>query len=293
MKRIAVVFISCLSFLQAFSQFPLPTIMPLGVHGIAFGDTLLNTPAILRREGIRKITAVETSTQQRRKGISFTTTYHVNKGKIESRRWCYQPAPDTAFRFCTLDTLLYNSRGQLQEYRAADATGVPFAIAHPVYGEQGEVAYTWIRKDPQRSAPDTSTNRLYYNAKGQLVRQRYDPAESNGINAEFFYNDDGLPDSIRHDNTVRGTYVFNRKKKGKHTELTLDGLNAVNKWLYNSSGQCIASETLFKYPTRMPGRDVEKFFSKVKYAYNENGTLLKVVARSPNNKTTTVYSYEK
>jgi len=290
MKKLLVFFFSLLC-LQGFSQFPVYTIMPMGVSGVVFGDTILNTRVVLQRAGIRKITAVEVSTA-RGKGASFTTTYSVSNGKIASRSWCFRPAPDTAFRFCVHDSVLYNSKGQPQEYRAGGSRETAYMKMMIEREDDENASFTWITKDPKKPAPDTSNYHHRYNAKGQLVSQQYDADARYPVNAWLYYNADGLPDSIRHENKAWGTYVFNRKHKGKKTIITLEKPNAKYRWVYNNQGQCIASETSFRYPARKPNGAREKQETNVEYFYNANGTLSKVVENRSNNKVTTVYLYE-
>ncbi|RYZ18833.1 MAG: hypothetical protein EOO10_25190 [Chitinophagaceae bacterium] len=291
MKKCFAFFFSCLFCLQAFPQFPIYTIMPMRVSGIVFGDTLLNTLAVLQQAGIRKITAVETSTA-RGKGASFTTTYSVNNGKIESRSWCYRPSPDTAFRFCAHDSLLYTRNGQLHEYWAGGSRETAYMQMIIERRDDENASFTWITKDPKKPKPDTSTYYHTYNARGQLVSQHYGSNEAYKVNAMLYYNADGLLDSIRHENPVWGTYVFNRKQKGKNSIITLEKPNAEYRWVYNNEGRCIASETLFRYPARRPNGVGEKHVTEVEYFYNANGTLSKVIEKHSNNKVTTVYSYE-
>jgi hypothetical protein len=292
MKKTAAVFIICLLSIQGYSQFPFHTIMPMNAGRVMFADTLQNTPDILKKEGIRKIITLETSTK-RRKGASFTTTYLVNDGEIISRYWCLRPSPDTAFRFCHADTLLYNNDGQLQEYRATAGKGEIYLRLLLDYRRGGEVVHTWIAKDPRKAMADTTCYHLFFNEKRQLVRRADDPGTINPNNAELFYNKDGLPDSIRHENPAWGTYVFQRDPKGKNTVLTLERINGIDKWVYNSAGQCIASESSFKFPVRMPDGNLVKNLTKVQYSYNKDGTLSKVVEKRKEEKLTIVYSYEK
>jgi hypothetical protein len=47
MKKALAFFTGLFTCLQLFSQFPLHTVMPLGVSGVSFADTLLITRDIL------------------------------------------------------------------------------------------------------------------------------------------------------------------------------------------------------------------------------------------------------
>ncbi|MDB5206823.1 MAG: hypothetical protein JWR72_1898 [Flavisolibacter sp.] len=288
MKKIVVFCIVYLFCMDGFSQFPIHTLLPMVVSGVGFGDTLLNTHAVLLREGIKKITAYQTSSRDRG---SFTTTYTVNDGRIESRAWCYRRSPDSAFRFCLHDTLLYNNKGGLQDYWSGNSKETAQMKMTREDKGAGHVTITWITKDPQRPAPHISIYHQVYNNKGQLISQQYDPKEKYIVNASLYYNADGLPDSIRHENPEWGTYVFNRRQKGRNTVLTLESARVSNKWVYNQAGQCLSSVWLTKYSTTMRNSDKGTLFSEVDYHYNKDGTLSKVVEKNAGYKVTTVYSY--
>ena len=291
MKKIVAVTIVCLLSLDGFSQFPFYTLLPSGGSGLVFGDTVLNTSAILQRQGIRKITAVETLSA-RRKGSSFTTTYLVNDGKIQARYWCYRPAPDTAFRFCTRDTLLYNSKGVMQEYHAGNSED-PYLKMTMEPNLDESISTTLISKDPRTSVYDTSIYHQVYNAKGQLVSQHYDPKARYIVNASLYYNPDGLPDSIRHENPAWGTYVFTRKKKGNKKEIALETHNSIYRWVYNAAGQCVSSYWSFKKPDKQRSQSFRPLFTEVTYSYNDDGTLSKVVEKKRNDKVATIYTYSR
>jgi hypothetical protein len=292
MKRIAVVFITCLSFLQAFSQFSFHGIMPSLVGSTVFGDTLLNSSTILKRKGIRKVTAVETSTK-RLSGSSFTTTYVLRNGQIQTRSWCYRPSPDTAYRFCHIDTILYNDKGQLTEYRAMSGGGVVFLKNIVEYIGEAEALDSWITFDPRKGTADTTSSRRFYSGKGQLIRQLDNAKNRSPINVDLFYNEDGLIDSIRHDNPDWGTYVFNRKNKGKKKEITLETQRLTYRWLFNAAGQCVSLNWAYNKFDSRPNRSSQPLLIDVSYSYNNDGTLKKVVEKNGKDKVTTVYSYEK
>jgi len=287
-KNILVCIIHLLS-LQVFSQYPLYTLLPSGVSGIVFGDTLLNTRTVLQREGIKKITAIQTSS---RSHSSFTTMYKVTDGRIEARYWCYRPAPDTAFRFCQHDTLLYDIQKRLQEYRAGNSND-PFLKMMYEYKTDSNVSITSIMKDPRKLVADTSIYHQGYNGKGQLTSQHYEPGAPYPLNANLYYNKDGLPDSIRHEDPTWEAYTFSHKRKGKKLLLILETTNGTHKWTYNATGQCIASEWTSKFLSRSPNSDVRKLFTEIKYEYNADGTLSKVVEKRTNEKIITAYTYER
>jgi hypothetical protein len=289
MKKIVAFCIVLLVCLQGFSQFLLHTVLPMGVGHIVFGDTLLNTRAVLQQEGIKKITAYQTSSGNH---SSFTTTSTVTDGRILSRARCYRPSPDSAVRFCLHNSLLYNKDGALQNLWFGSGETTFSKMAREEKGA-GNVTITWITKDSRQLLPDTSIYHHVYNAKGQLVSQHYDPTEKYIVNASLYYNADGLLDSIRHEKREWGSFVFERTQKRKNTVLTLETPMTIYKWVYNQAGQCLASEWSSKFTAKLPNGNKGKMSSEVNYSYNQDGTLSKVVEKSGGEKETTVYTYSR
>jgi len=252
----------------------------MGVSGIMYGDTLLNTSTILQREGIRKITASQSSPENT-KTFSPITTYLTATGTIDTKISCIRRSKSVDSGFCVTDTVLYDSKGRPLEFISKSATGNTYLQCKLDYVGEQKVKYTWITTVPQKSKSDTIVTYHYYNENGQLVRFEKDAKQFDPVNASLYYGHDGLPDSIRHDNPAWGTYVFNRRERRKTKEIEMETASAKFKWVYNSSGQCITSEWVRKTQLNTLHHFKKKLRTdaEANYYYNSDGTLSKVVEK--------------
>ena len=270
--------------LQNFSQVYIHEIFPVGVCNISMGDTFLNTRAILLREGIRKITS-----QQGASGnintVSTITAHLTKQGLIKEVITCTK-SKTVGSSFCRSDTVLYDNYGRNLEFRMRSGSDTYIRGFWEYVGE-GKVKEIWIiRKNPNAKL-DTMTKYRYYNDKEQLVRVESEEKKSASANAYLFYDDDGLPNSVRYDDPLKETYTFKRKQKRGNKEIQLESLRGTHKWVYNARGQYISSEWKPKKPSTLPKIEVN-------YYYNPNGTLSKVVEKkNGKNYCTTTYAYEK
>jgi hypothetical protein len=108
----------------------------------------------------------------------------------------------------------------------------------------------------------------------------------------YYYNADGLLDSVKYENSSLPTFVYKRSEKGKKKIIEAQILNSKFKWVFNQSGQCTGFEVTTTYPPRSNYTGVIK--SVTEYHYNPNGTLSKVsLKRSDKVKSTMHYSYSK
>jgi hypothetical protein len=288
---LAMVFLN----LPGSSQFFIHMVLPMGVSGVLYGDTLLYSSDILRREGIRKIISHQTRPEIT-KTLSPITTYLSINGTVEAKVSCIPKSKDTDSSFCMKDTVLYDSKGRLMEFLSKDARGSTYMQCKVDYLSERKVRYTWIPKLPQNPNLDTSFNYHYYNEKGQLVRFEQESKKSVPVNASLYYGNDGLLDSITHDNPAWRTYVFKRRDKRNTKEIEMETDAAKFKWVYNSSGQCITSAWFKKnqFNYLQQSKRKHRADSESNYYYNANGTLSKVVEKRFGKEiTTTFYSYTK
>jgi hypothetical protein len=310
---------------KAFSQVPLGYFFPMGVMGITYGDTLLNTSAVLKAAGVRKITSIQTSKSDLKTGFSPITTYLNANSKIEKVVYCLRTLPKTDSSIFLEDTILYDSEGRMLQCISRDASGLPYLRLEVDYSLHGKVKYTLISSIRQQKN-DTSISYHYYNEGGQLVRlvsgygsqTKLTPLFSASacvstsrvrlksgygsqtkltpLSATVYYNADGLPDSIRDDNKDIETYIFKRRQKGNNKEILLETTTHYFMWVYNASGQCTSSEMGLKKRHTTSRNNNRDYYtqSSATYKYNHDGTLAKVLIKRDRKKLAGLsYSYEK
>jgi hypothetical protein len=295
MKKTLLSWLLILFCMHGFSQFPLHTIFPMGVEGVAFGDSLLNRSAILKRAGIRKIIAEQTPLGT--KGRFTTITDYLNaNGTVRTKVTCLRRTENKDTLYCLSDTVLYDQRGRLSKYIAKDGKGFIYMVCKIDYLSEKKLKYSWITSTPQKAVSDTDIFYLHYNEKDQLVREEAEATQFKYLNASLFYNEDGLPDSIQHDNHAYPTYIFKRKQKRKTKEIELETMTTWHKWVYNASGQCISSEWTFTKQLHARNQSGKKppIEAVYNYYYHPDGTLSKVIEKKKGKEVTaTVYEYEK
>jgi hypothetical protein len=293
MKRTILLYTLLFVSFQGYSQFNLYNVFPSRVSNVTYGDTLINAYAVLKQAGIKKIATYQISSENI-KGALWATEYFITNGRIDEMRWYLIRARngDTIVR--NYDTLSYDSQGRFRELKTRGKNSEVFAQAKFDYPGDNEVTHTWITlKDPQKATLDTSIYRCYFDKQGRPVRQEQ-IGKPGFLNASFYYNADGLLDSIPHDDPKQGTYIFTRKQKGRNKIIELETPVAKYKWVCNSSGQWLSSEYAFKSRFDFPNQPSRKLSAKVNYYYNADGTLSKVVEDDSNGeKLTTFYSYDK
>lgn len=278
---------------KGYSQFQFYMVLPGSTDGIAYGDTLLHSSAVLKREGIRKITILRNPHEKNFRDITILLNQN---GQVISSVSCTGPFEENKNGFCIRDTIIYDDVRGIVERRSKDGGGKINSIFRTEFENAGKVKGTVIYTDMHKPIPDTTISYNYYNENGQLIRFQQGGEKSDYHVGSIFYNTDGLVDSIRYDNPSFGTYIFHHKQKRDKKEITYENSNHHFKWVYNSSGQCISRETKVKKPSpdhlnpafTYPGKG-ETF-----YYYNTNGTLSKAVTKLNGKLGSSVYySYEK
>jgi len=272
---------------------------PMGITGDLFGDTLINKKEILVKAGVRKM-IIRQSPPIVSSSIASKTYSLDQNGNIDSLRYCfYNPKSDSSF--CMNEKLWYSSNGQLYELKSYDSK-------ETVYNQ-----YTVERLDKNsvkcilkiRSngvSRDTLIDYKYYNDKGQLIKSTLARKVPDSVYSLFYYNNDGLLDSVSFPNTPWPTTKFIRKQKRKDKVIEMEYPRGRYSWIYNSSGQCI--RILFE--TKIPGpitnqqpylfgnpKTKYKKNMEVFYYYNSNGTLSKSTEKqSDGQELNVIYSYE-
>jgi len=268
---------------------------PMGINGDFLGDSLINKSEILNKAGIRKIIVNQVPPV-----ISSTyksKTYTINQnGNIESMR-TYISTPKTDSGFWLNDSCFYNSNGKLMESKSYDGRGKMYL----------QYIVEWLDKNSAKSYTipeikgDSLINYNYYDENGRMRRQTRFRMGQDPQTSSYFYNKDGLLDSVRYENSLIPTTVFKRKQLKKNKLIEWEHERGKISWTYNSSGQCI--KTTYHAKNRGPMARQPYVFTKqrpeyiqnmeVSYYYNSNGTLSKITEKqSSGQKLTVTYSYE-
>ena len=295
-KPIFFLFSILLVNLSAPAQVLVHQFFPMGINGDMLGDTMLNKRETLSKAGIRKITVLQVSP------VVSTTfkskTYAVNQnGNIESLRTCFSnPKSDSGF--CLKDTCFYNSQGQFIKLKSYDGKGAMYL----------QYFVEWLNNSSAKcySIVETTGDSLidykYYDDKGRLQKQTSIRKNIEPQSCFYFFNKDGLLDSVRYENSQLPTTVFKRTQQKKNKLVEMEHQKGKISWTYNASGQCIRTTYFVKNPAPMVGQPY--VFTKKRpeyvrkmdtlYYYNSDGTLSKITEKSEDGPELTVlYSYEK
>lgn len=289
LKALILISSSLFFGLPIVAQFLVSNILPVAMHGDPYADTLLNTSALMKREGIKKVIAKQTS--DKITGTYNSKTAYLNEhGNISACTICFPGLKRVSPGSCMGDTFLYNSRGLMIEMSSKDVKEPYLRIIAEYTGER-EVKYRTIAK----TVPDTMIDYKFYNEKGQLVRLKQIRKGIEADDMRLYYNADGFVDSINHRNPHWGTFLFTRKESRKTKQIEMENANSKYEWIFNQSGQCISTKMAWnKQHVRGQSRSSYKTELEIKYFYNPDGTLAEVTNKTTGKpKVTFRYSYEK
>ena len=286
------IFLFLISFLVnsvGFAQIPYG-IMPGPVIGIAFGDSLLNTREILQKSGIKKIYAYQTASEKLKTYKSQTSVINEG-GNVESLTTCFPRNKNTDTTWCLVDTVLYDDQGRKREIKLTDNKGYEYSKILFEFIAENEVKVSQIAK-MQNKQWDTLVDHKYFNRKGQMLKHVKIRKDRPTETSLFYYNADGLLDSVQYENSLLPTIVYKRSEKGKKKIIEAQIQNSKFKWVFNQSGQCTSFAVTTTYLPRSNYTGVIKGVTE--YYYNPDGTLSKVsLKRSDKVKSTMYYSYSK
>lgn len=262
-------------------------VMPASVHGGSVADTLLNTRLVLLNAGVKEI-HVSNSNPEVTKTFATKTIIINADGRTARIISCNRKNSSTGFVHCTVDTIIYYPDGHIKSMRTIDNANNPPFVYEGVQVSERELKYTFS------FAQDSSFSNEIYDVNGRITHYTGNN-KSVKHDTRYFYNADGLLDSMAHKDG--GTYIFKRKHKRKNKIIELQPLPANTiTWEYNSSGQCISYTSFTKYSPGVVFADGYKkdIKSVIRYYYNNDGTLSKVVNESSNKPSFTLsYSYLK
>ena len=270
-----------------FAQFP-QCLMPGNVFGKIDDDTLLNTRRVLLNSGIKKIYARQTH----RGSAKISKTTVINKsGNIELITACFSKVEPAKDGWCVFDTIVYDHHDRISEIRFRDRNGDGVSQSILEYFGDNELKVISI-SNMLDSRSDTLTDHRYFNKKGQMVKLVQIIKGRLPETSLYYYNSDGLLDSVQYESSPLPTIVFKRNEKRKKKIIDAQIQHSKFKWVFNQSRQCTSMEIITTYP---PGSNYTGIIkSKTAYRYNRNGTLSKVsLTRNDEVKGMMYYTYSK
>jgi hypothetical protein len=256
MSKLRFIFLSILLFsLTAQAQVLVHQFFPFGVTTDIFGDTLINKREILVKAGIRKINIRQSPPLVSSSMVSRTYLLDRN-GNIESLQYCfYNPKSDSTF--CYNNKFSYASNGQMYELKLYDAKETMYS----------QYTVEWLDKNSAKCTSttvfngvsgDTLVDYKYYNEKRQLIKLTQLRKSQEPFHSLFYYNKDGLLDSVSYPNSPLPATKFSRKHKGKNTLIELEYPNGKYSLTYNSSGQCLRAQ--FEQINKAPVLNQQPYF---------------------------------
>lgn len=272
-----------------FAQFPVTTFYPVGVMGNTDIERLLNKKEILAREHIRE---VHTQTSPKVYEIFTSKNMFINRdGNIDSVVMCFSKPNKIDSGFYNTQYYFYDSLEHFIELRVYDKEN---------FGSK--IIYDYTVKDAVKIRTIDLTNShefiqyKFFNQKGQFIKSKQIVNGVEGSNTLLYYHVDGLPDSIKYENSNLATNIFKRTKKRDLKIIEMENTDAKFKWIYNSSDQCILNFIFTKNNLNSSPGKGGRYSSKTKvnYYYNLDGTLSKVTEKNAGKPMhATVYSYSK
>lgn len=281
-KVILLLTVSLLSVSFCFAQFSLE-VFPTIVTGDRFGDTIINSRALMIKEEIRKIFVYQTKPSRDRPFVTKTMNYN-KEGNIES-----VDVNMGKFKDLTLiinDTIFYDNQHRMIKIKTTDTKGNVYPGYRAEYISNNIVKFSSF----DQSDPDTLFTYKYFNEIGQVIREKDEKGKSAGF-TNFYYNKDGLYDSVKYENSSWVNLIFRRNEKRKKRIIEVENGMASIKWIYNLSGQCLSFELTRKsiINSAQPKLRSATFKSGVNYYYNLNGTIAKVIEKRSDLPTTIIY----
>jgi len=291
MKRFFFLFLTLwILSLTGLTQFP-HCLMPGYVFGVVDDDTLLNTRKVLLNSGIKKIHAYQTSSKSLKTYDSKTTVLNES-GNVESITACFSKNKDNKETWCVFDTILYDDRGRIREIKFKDRNGYELTQTILEYISEEEYKLISISKMQNKQWDTLSTDHRYFNTKGQMIKLIRVIKDRSPETSLYYYNADGMLDSVQYENPHLPTVVYKRSEKGKKKIIEAQIQNSKFKWVFNQSGQCVSTKVTTTFPQNSNYTGIRK--SETNYYYNPDGTLLKVsLKRSDKVKAIMHYTYSK
>lgn len=257
------------------SQSSLYYFFPGGSPNDIYGDSILNNSAVLKSNGVKKI--IIKSGNGAIKGFD-SKVIEVNKnGQYERVSFCF-PSPQSESPICIEYFCTYDEFGRVITETTKDGTGKTVNIGSTSYNNEME-AFSKYHSPVTR---DSSTEFKSFNASGQLVLVRRIWKGNEILNANIYFNKDGLPDSIRHNEGDAITLVFKRREQKSNKVIEMNFYTKEFQWVYNESGKCVRTHVIIGGVEILPGGKTKKVSDRysVEYNYNPDGTLASIVQKN-------------
>lgn len=253
-----------------------------------YDDTLLNTKAILIKEGVKKIEVYKNAPKGKRKTVLLRSVNVDAHANILSVDFCVQNPRKKNVYWWYKETYQYYDTGEvIMKHTSSDVRNdTPFMteIKYRVNDTTTKTATTSLfagaSLSENPSVPETMFDYNYYNRKGQLLKTINILRQSNYARI-YIYNNEGQIDTVFLDNT--GKYeVYTRSKRKGNTIIQCTGPYGITSWIYNAENRCIGLMMQF-------GNQANPSSKYVDYLYNTNGTVSEVKIKETGKETINLY----
>ncbi|WP_290799092.1 hypothetical protein [Flavihumibacter sp. UBA7668] len=230
-------------------------------------DTMLNTRAIRQSARIKKITAIKDPPNASKttylKIISLDSTGAI--GNIIS---CLPKTLQMESDLCITSLFEYHPTGQVAKGTYFDTKGNPYSQLKSVW--KADKLHSIDMLDTANYILTTES----FDAQGRTISiEKSDETGRIYENNRYYYNSDGLLDSMV--NNHYGSFRYIRKNQGTGKIITMKNRYFENSWQYNAAGQCVSHEShYYKTTLSVPSINGEEYF------YNTDGTLSHIIYKS-------------
>lgn len=269
----------------------LQRVMPRLFQDDYYADTILNTRQVLYNAGIKEIRSLNSNPAISKTFATKEATVNAD-GRVIRTVVCTWKENSSEIAFCNRDTIIYDADGRVVFMETSFKNGS--IVYRGTLIKENEWDYVTL-STIQPNIQDSMVAHEKYNEHGQIVCYKSEGLNRVLFNTQYYYNPEGLLDSIVEDNNF--TYTFKRVKKGDRKIVRTKMPNGNEfSWEYNAAGQCVEYKSLVKYGPNMQFANGYKKDIKrtVQCYYNEDGTLSKAVYKGKDIKEFTIsYAYVK
>lgn len=291
---IVILFINATLFAQWYQFFPMSSDYSF------FNDTAINTSAILKVQGIKKIMVYKNAPSEEKNSFLYTTRYLNAYGNSDKIIECFQnKKKDTSF--CTTYIFNYNKNETIDNFYLKQANGQIVQSDSTVYINKNETkTYSRYKLTDTLESFDTIVYRKNYNSKNQITKSVGISNDDNFLNSEiYYYSNEGFLDSMwskilfNKKQFHTGSVIFKRNKKKNINVLRMESFAESYEWVYNKQDQCTNLKVFAFNPNYSLKNDDSKFVIKtlVEYKYNEDGTLKEIIEENNDRPTLKLYYY--
>jgi len=239
--------------------------IPFGVFANAYADTMLVTKAVLLKAGI---SSYSFDASEWKDGFNSKTVYVNKVGNITAAKYC-SVIKDSGVKFCTYDTILYDEKDRMVEQRMYNGRMKLDQVVKAVYISEMETKYTTIYNNYY----DTSVSIVRLDGDRKIKEVAHKSKDSDTAYSRFYYNSNGLLDSVK-DAFAPRTFVFKHRERKGEKILEMEAIYKIT-FVFNDEGQYIENFSTERYHTY----DNAPLNQVTKYYYNADNTLSKIVRR--------------